>query len=104
MWLIILYAITQIILWFIYHDFSALSKSSDIFAILSTLDIMKDSSSFDYLLDQYDKYLQSYILNQILYDVRSIRRKVVSKLDRIFGKGFRTLLFTIIALALKIYS
>jgi len=104
MWLFILYLIIQATLWIIYHDFNLLSKSSDFFVILSTLDIMNDSSSFSNLLDLYERYIEEYISYSIISDIRSIRRAFINKLDKIFGKGVRTLIFTGVALLLKFYS
>jgi len=105
MWLLIVYLIGQAILWWAYGgDFSVLAKSSDVFAMISTIDLINDTASLDYVFREFQTLLNKILYYAVMDDISRIKRKFIRKTDRMIGKGLRTLLFTSIALGLKIFS
>jgi hypothetical protein len=74
----ILYVIVQVILWVVYHgSFSVLAKSSDIFAILTTVRSAINLNDVNSVLDRLEDYLF-----QGLY--REFRRRYIKRLDSVY--------------------
>jgi len=91
MLLLILYVIVQLFIGLYSRDFSLLAKSSDIFAILSTIDIALSALDLDKLISE----IEIYLLNNLYH---SFKRKYIKRLDNIYLRCVQTFILILISL------
>lgn len=95
MWLFIPYIVVQVVLWFLSHgDFSALTKSSDIFVILSIIRSAVNLGDLDGLVD----HLEDYLVRDLY---RQFRTKYIRRLDSVYFRHIETIILVIASLILQ---
>ena len=80
MWLIVIYLISQAILWWIFGDFGILAKSSDIFSLISTVDVINDTASLNYVTREFTEYVYKILCYAFVDDLNKIKRNSLEKL------------------------
>jgi len=94
MLLFIVYIIAQIGLGLYFKDFSLLAKSSDIFAVLSTISTALYTSDMNSLLRKLDDYLLESLFHKF-------ERKYLGILESIQWRVLQTLVLIIVSLAFQ---